>query len=177
MTTITKEKEPAQCDTKSGSQNCSPASLITNRYNQATPSTLQANGCVISTPFYINPTNDQTKQLLNAFRIVKQKQLNELGFTTTHTTKSGIVVETAKQPPITAIEQDLGMNEEALRYAIFGNRQGIPERLILKLQLLTGVYVVTRQQVVDTFNLWLDHLYTDTTSEATTTTPTKQRKS
>jgi len=153
--------------------------LITNRYQQKTPTTLQENGCAISTPFYINPTPDQTKQLLNAFRSVKDKQMNEMGFELHTTTPSGLVVTTAKNPPLTPIEEELGMNEESLRYALF-TRQGIPERLVLKLQRLTGVYVVTREQIEDTFKQWLDYLYGDEQSRPsqarTTTAARKTRK-
>jgi hypothetical protein len=150
--------------------------LVVNRYGQKTPTALQDNGCAISTPFYINPTTDQTKQLLNAFRVVKQKQLLEAGFDTTTSTPAGLVIQTAKQPPLTPIEQELGMNEEALRQVIF-SRQGMNERLFLKLQRLTGVYLITRQQVEDTFTTWLNHLYDDTTSAATTTNETRTTKS
>jgi hypothetical protein len=152
--------------------------LITNRYGQATPTTIQDNGCAISCPFYINPTSDQTKQLLNAFRRIKTQQLIELGFNTETTSKSGIVVDTAVKPPTTPIEEELGMNEEALRYVLFG-RQGIQERLFIKLQRLTGVYLITRQQVVDTYTKWLDTLYGDDqspVSTASTITETKQTR-
>ena len=153
--------------------------LVTNRYNQKTPTTLQENGCAISTPFYINPTQDQTKQLLNAFRNVRQRQLDQMGFESNTTTPGGLVIETAKNPPLTPIEEELGMNEESLRYALF-TRQGIPERLVLKLQRLTGVYTVTREQIEETFRMWLDHLYDHEqlgASDARTTTnePKKRR--
>jgi hypothetical protein len=152
--------------------------LVTNRYGVKTPTVIQENGCAISTPFYINGTPDQTKQLLNAFRVVKQKQLLEIGYDTTTTTPSGLVIETAKAPPLTPIEQELGLNEEGLRQILF-SRQGVSERLILKLQRLTGVYVVTREQIEDTFTQWLNHLYGDeqsVTSQASTTTLTKKAK-
>ena len=152
--------------------------LVVNRYNQKTPTTIQDNGCAISTPFYINPTQDQTKQLLNAFRNVKQRQLDELGFETNTTTPGGLVIETAKNPPLTPVEEALGMNEESLRYALF-TRQGIPERLLLKLQRLTGVYVVTREQIEETFKLWLNSLYEDGTAgnpQASSTTIAKKTR-
>ena len=153
--------------------------LVTNRYGAKTPTTIQENGCAISCPFYINPTQDQTKQLLNSFRNVRQRQLDELGFETNTTTPGGLVIETAKNPPLTPIEEELGMNEESLRYALF-TRQGIPERLVLKLQRLTGVYTVTREQIEETFRMWLDHLYDHEqlgASDARTTTnePKKRR--
>jgi hypothetical protein len=150
--------------------------LVTNRYNQTTPTSLQDNGCAISTPFYINPTTDQTKQLLNAFRSVKQKELLDAGFNNDPVvTPGGIVVETARTLPLAPIEQELGMNEESLRHVLFA-RQGIPERLVLKLQRLTGVYLVTREQIEDTYKQWLDYLYQDSNSDAKTTTTPKKRR-
>ena len=152
--------------------------LTTNRYGVVTPTAIQENGCAISVPFYISPTSDQSKQLLNAFRGIKQKQLIELGYETTqHNGFSGITVETATKPPQTPIEQELGMDEEALRYVLFG-RQGIQERLLIKLMRLTGVYLITREQVEETYKQWLDNLYGDerqATSRATkVTAPTKK---
>jgi hypothetical protein len=162
--------------TKQSPTSQSSARLVTNRYNQLTPTTIQANGCAISTPFYINPTTDQTKQLLNAFRTVKQKELLEAGLNNEPVvTPGGIVVETAKTLPLAPIEQELGMNEDSLRHVLFA-RQGIPERLVLKLQRLTGVYVITREQIEDTFKQWCDYLYSDSNSDAKTTTETKKRR-
>jgi hypothetical protein len=91
-------------------------------------------------------------------------------------TPGGIVVETAKSFPLAPIEQELGMNEEALRQVLFA-RQGIPERLVFKLQRLTGVYLVTREQIEDTYKQWLDYLYSDSNSDAKTTTPPKKQRS
>ena len=48
------------------------------------------------------------------------------------------------------VEQELGMNEENLRHALFA-RNGIPERLALKLQAVTGVELVTKEQIEQTF--------------------------
>jgi hypothetical protein len=150
--------------------------LVTNRYNQLTPTSIQSNGCAISTPFYINPTTDQTKQLLNAFRTVKQKELLEAGFNNEPTiSPGGLVIQTNTALPLAPIEQEIGMNEDSLRHVLFG-RQGIPERLVLKLQRLTGVYVITREQIEDTFQQWLDYLYSDSNSDAKTTTIPKKRK-
>jgi hypothetical protein len=67
------------------------------------------------------------------------------------------------------------MNEESLRHVLFA-RQGIPERLVLKLQRLTGVYLVTREQIEDTYKQWLDYLYQDSNSDAKTTTTPKKRR-
>jgi hypothetical protein len=152
--------------------------LITNRYNQVTPTSIQENGTAISVPFYISPTADQAKQLLNAFRNVKQRQLLELGFETTKTVGfSGISVETATTPPTTPIEQEMGITEDNLRHLLF-SRQGIQERVAIKLMRLTGVYLITRQQIEETQKQWLDQLFGDeqsATSRATEITPTKKR--
>jgi hypothetical protein len=86
------------------------------------------------------------------------------------------VIQTNTALPLAPIEQELGMNEEALRQVLFA-RQGIPERLVLKLQRLTGVYVITREQIEDTFKQWCDYLYSDSNSDAKTTTPTKKQRS
>ena len=84
-------------------------------------------------PIYIALTRDQNKQLLNAFRTAVQER--------------GAVVE-----------QELGMNDENLRHALFA-RNGIPERLALKLQAVTGVELVTKEQIEQTFQEWITHLY------------------
>lgn len=142
--------------------------LFTNRYGQTSPSSTTNNGLVISTPFYLNLTTDQTKQLLNAFREVVRKQRIELGYTEEPRSVGQLSVETKTQPPTTKAEEELGMNEEALRYALF-SRQGTPERLILKLSDITGVYFTTRQEIESVFSAWLDHLYpTDEKRNATT---------
>ena len=56
------------------------------------------------------------------------------------------------------VEQELGMNEENLRHALFA-RNGIPERLALKLQAVTGVELVTKEQIEQTFQERITHLY------------------
>ena len=113
--------------------NMTPTTLTENRYRQVAPTTITSSGVSISCPIYISPTRDQTKALLNAFRRAKQNR--------------GSVVE-----------EELGMNEENLRYALF-TRNGLPERLILKLQRLTGYELVTRDQIEATQNAWLTHLF------------------
>jgi len=76
-----------------------------------------------------------------------------------NTRKEGqMVVVTNNQPPQTQIEVELGMTEENLRLQLF-SRTGLQERLVHKLQQLTGVEVFTRKEVEETFKLWLDHLY------------------
>lgn len=148
--------------------------LQTNRYGQVTPTCILSNGCAISVPFYVSLTADQSKQMLNAFRTVKQRQLLEMGWENTrHDSSSGISVVTATKPPTTAIEEELGMDEEALRYVLFG-RNGIQERLIFKLQRLTGVYFFNREQVENTYKAWLDTFYTEDLGN--TNTPTRSKK-
>ena len=48
--------------------------------------------------------------------------------------------------------------KETLRYALFG-RQGITERLIIKLQELTGVELISREAIENNIKMWLDYLY------------------
>ena len=103
-----------------------------NRYQQVTPTAIYSNGVAVS-PIYIALTRDQNKQLLNAFRTAIQER--------------GAVVE-----------QEIDMNEENLRHALFA-RNGIPERLALKLQAVTGVELVTKEQIEQTFQEWVAHLY------------------
>ena len=131
--------------------------LQINRYGTYVPTAINTSGTAISVPFYVQPTTDQKKALLNGFRVVKQKQLLEMGFDNTR--KEGqMVVVTNNQPPQTQIEVELGMTEENLRLQLF-SRTGLQERLVHKLQQLTGVEVFTRKEVEETFKLWLDHLY------------------
>ena len=121
------------------------------------PTAINTAGTAISVPFYVSPTTDQKKALLNGFRVVKQKQLLEMGFNDTREEGRIVVIDSTK-PPQTPIETELGMNEENLRLALF-SRSGLQERIVLKLQELTGVEVFSREDVEETFKLWLDHLY------------------
>jgi hypothetical protein len=133
--------------------------LLTNRYGQKTPTHIQANGCSISTPIYFTPTSDQLKELLNAFREKVRQQRLEMGWTDeTVVTNNGVRAVTATQPPKTQIEEELGMNEENLRYALF-QRTGIAERLVLKLCTLCEVEFVSREAIEATYKEWLDYLY------------------
>lgn len=50
------------------------------------------------------------------------------------------------------------MNEENLRYALFG-RNGVPERLVVRLQRLTSIQLITRAQVEAAFEAWCDHVF------------------
>lgn len=64
----------------------------------------------------------------------------------------------SQEPLGTTIEQALGMNEESLRYTLF-SRQGLPERLLIRLQKLTGVVLIRRNEVEETYTKWLDYLF------------------
>ena len=88
--------------------------LITNRYNQITPTSIYTNGCSVSCPLYFRPTQDQGKELLNGFRELVRKQRLEMGFEDTTTQSIGVRVTTAQQIPQTPAELELGMTEETL---------------------------------------------------------------
>ena len=103
--------------------------LQTNRYNTTVPTAINDEGCSISVPFYIQPTNDQKKTLLNAFRNIKNQQLIDMGYNPLRKENSLVVVD-SMAPPQTAIEGELGMNEENLRLHLF-SRQGLQERLVI----------------------------------------------
>ena len=107
--------------------------LIKNRYGNLTPTSIQANGASISVPIYISLAKEQNKALLNALRDIARKGDN-------------------------TVEEQLGVNEENLRTLLFG-RNGIPERLLVKLQEITGVEVVTRKQIEETYSDWVDYLF------------------
>jgi len=133
--------------------------LGSSRCGQTTPTLIQANGCSISTPIYFTPTPDQLKTILNAFREKVRQQRFELGWSDEAVvTEHGVRTVTAITPPKTSIEEELGMNEENLRYVLF-QRTGIPERLMVKLMTLCGVELVTREAIEATYTEWLDHLY------------------
>lgn len=107
--------------------------IIKNRYGNLTPTSIQANGASISVPIYISLAKEQNKALLNALRDIARKGDN-------------------------TVEEQLGVNEENLRTLLFG-RNGIPERLLVKLQEITGVEVVTRKQIEETYTDWVDYLF------------------
>ena len=107
--------------------------LTVNRYGNVTPSAIQSNGVVVSTPIYVAPTKEQNKQILNAVRNVAREGTED-------------------------IEEQLGINEEYLRHLLF-SRNGIPERLLVKLQALTGIDVVTREDIEKTYTDWCDYLF------------------
>ena len=143
--------------------------LVINRYNQVTPTVVTDEGTSISTPFYINPTTDKKKEVLNAFRKIKAKQLIEMGHDTSPVQQGSLSVINNLAAPQSPIEQELGVTEENLRMMIFG-RNGINEKLIIQLQNLTGVQLVTRQDAENCFQLWCDHLFPDENNGLTTAT-------
>ena len=107
--------------------------LQINRYGETTPTAIQSNGVAISTPIYIQLTKEQNKTILNAIR--------------TAITRDG-----------DAVVSELGVSEANLRHLLFA-RNGLPERLLLKLQELTGLEIVSKQQIEDTYRSWITHLY------------------
>ena len=121
--------------------------LTTNRYGQVSPTLIQETGVGISCPFYISLTPDQKKSLLNTFRQIKTEQL-----------VNSDENKASQEPLGTPIEKALGMNEESLRYTLF-SRQGLPERLFIRLQKLTGVVLISRNEVEETYKQWLDYLF------------------
>ena len=50
---------------------------------------------------------------------------------------------------VTAVVSELGVSEANLRHLLFA-RNGLPERLLLKLQELTGLEMVSKQQIEET---------------------------
>lgn len=132
--------------------------LQINRYYKATPSCLNDQGTLISVPIYVSPSMDSRKALLNGFRAVKQKQLIEMGYSSAPRQEGSLSVHTATSEPQTPIEYELGTSEESLRMLLF-QKQGIQDTLLLKLQALTDVEVVTKEEIAEAQSLWLNHLY------------------
>ena len=139
--------------------------LQTNRYHQVVPTHITENGTAIATPFYVTPTTDTKKALLNAFRTIKTKQLLEMGYSSEPRQEGSIQIHTAVTPPQAPIEVELGVTEENLRLLIF-NRQGLHEQLVVKLQNLTGVQVFTQEEARRTFDAWVQHLFKDSKTGA-----------
>ena len=121
--------------------------LTTNRYGQVSPTLIQETGVGISCPFYISLTPDQKKSLLNTFRQIKTEQL-----------VNSDENKASQEPLETPTEKALGMNEESLGCTLF-SRQGLPERLFIRLQKLTGVVLISRNEVEETYKQWLDYLF------------------
>ena len=107
--------------------------LQVNRYGETTPTAIQSNGVAISTPIYIQLTKEQNKTILNAIR-------------------------TAISRDGEAVEYELGVSEANLRHLLFA-RNGLPERLMLKLQEVIGLEIVSKQQIENTYRSWISHLY------------------
>ena len=107
--------------------------LMVNRYGETTPTAIQSNGVAISTPIYIQLTKEQNKTILNAIRTVVNRDGD-------------------------AVVSELGVSEANLRHLLFA-RNGLPERLLLKLQELTGLELVSKEQIEDTYQSWITHLY------------------
>lgn len=128
-----------------------------NRYDTVVPTVITESGCSISVPFYLNPTNDKKKEILNAFRTIKSEQLIKMNYSSDRSSGSLVVTDNTN-PPQTEIEIKLGMNEANLRNLLF-SRGGLQERIVIQLQELTGVQIFTKSEVQTAFKLWLDHLF------------------
>ena len=132
--------------------------LLTNRYGQVVPSVTTSTGVVISTPNYINNlTAEQRKALMNAFRNLKQKQLLDQGVEPDQSIGS-LSVKTAVEPGLTECESAIQMSEAVLREHIW-SRSGLSERLLAQVQQLTGVTVVTREDLEEAHRLWMDYIF------------------
>lgn len=138
----------------------SSPTLITNRYGKKTPTVIYESGVSISSPIYVQLTPGQNKAILNEVREIKRQQLMEMGFNQPRTVGE-MSVQTTQTPPLSPIEEELGLTEDNLRYALF-NRHGINERLFLQLQRLTGIQLVDRSQIENLHRQWLDHLFPET---------------
>ena len=133
--------------------------LTVNRYGDKSPTSIQANGIAVSTPIYISLTSEQRKAVLNCIRNLKTKQLIHIGWSKDQQDQGYRLDEDYfHAPPQTPVEELLGMSEDNLRHVLF-SRNGIPERLLLRLQRITGIKLVDRTQIESTFSDWLDHLF------------------
>jgi hypothetical protein len=134
--------------------------LTVNRYGVVSPTAIQSTGIAVSTPIYISLPVEQRKQVLNQIRTLKAKQLMELGWSEKDQ-EGGYKWSDDKSfqaPPLSPVEEELGCTEEHLRSVLFG-RNGIPERLLVKIQRLTGIRLIERKQIESTYRDWLDHLF------------------
>jgi len=151
--------------------------LLTNRFNQLTPTLLLGNGTSISAPLYINLSTDQAKELINGFREVVREQRLKMGYSAmSESTRGGLAVTDNSSPPETPAELELGMKEDNLRYVLFG-RGGSPERLVLKLQELTGIQMVSREDIETAQSLWLNHLFENEKKATKAVSPKPRRTS
>lgn len=140
-------------------------------------------GVTISTPIYFRISAEHSKFILNTFREKKRQQLLEMGITMSAQPVAGtsLQVQTASSV-MSPVEHQLGMNEENLRLHLF-SRQGINDKLLTKLQVVLGISLVSKEEVMEAATLWISHLYDDqqTTKEADKTSkvtgPSKTRVS
>ena len=58
----------------------------------------------------------------------------------------------AHRAAVTAVVSELDVSKANLRHLLFA-RNGLPERLLLKLQILTGLEMVSKQQIDDLHRL------------------------
>ena len=93
--------------------------------------------------------------MLYAFRSIVADQRRECGYVDTPRSVGQLSVETRTTLPTTPAEDELGMSEEFLRFALFG-RNRTPEQLVLKLCRITGAHPTTRIELEQVFSLWLD---------------------
>ena len=151
--------------------------LHTNRYDRLTPNSTIDNGVTVSCPYYITLTSDQKKYILNEFRKVKTKELLEAGYKKSQSPNpnSWVTVEDKTSPPMTACENELGMTEDALRYCLF-SRQGLQERLYHKLANITGVQLVSKEDLIEVFRLWVEANYEGPTTKTTNKTSKRTKK-
>jgi len=133
--------------------------LQTNRYGTQVPSVITDNGVTISTPIYFRITPDQAKLVLNKFREKKRTEFLEMGVDTSDQPVVGtsLSVKTAMNQ-LSPIEVALGQNEESLRLHLF-NRQGINERLLVKLQELLDFEIVSSKDLLEASEAWISHLF------------------
>ena len=134
--------------------------LTISRYGEVSPTEIHSSGIAVSTPIYITLTSDQRKALLNRFRQIKQEQLattNCLVDDPGEASKRSDGTD-AQATGLTLVEDLLGVPEEHLRYGLF-SRNGMPERLVVSLQRITGLELVNRREIEATVIGWLDYLF------------------
>lgn len=108
-------------------------------------------GIRISTPIYIDLTNVQRKELLNAIRTRCSEQVEvETGGKTLSGNRT--VSYSAAQP---AIEAFIGMTLEVLRSVIFA-RGGIEGGLLFRLQSAAGIQMVSEKELAAAIKSKLD---------------------
>jgi hypothetical protein len=106
-----------------------------------------SDGVRVSMPLYFDLPNQRRKDLLNGFRNALQAQtMTE----SSPSSMSGIRVESHGLYN-NAIEKYIGMDLACLRGVLF-QRGGLPADLILRLQAVTGVEVITEQDIRKAFD-------------------------